>query len=187
LPDIAVPEYDWIDFYGDVKEPIPADLPTPRGYAVQTTEFVDSDHAGDLISRRSRTGVLIYVNSAPVIWYTKKQGSIETSSFGSEFTAMKTGMELVIGLRYKLRMMGVPLDGPTRVLADNMSVVHNTSRPESQLKKKSNSIAYHFCREVVASKAAFVTYEPTATNLADMLTKSHDNITRSRLASSVLR
>jgi hypothetical protein len=140
-----------------------------------------------MVTRRSRTGVLIYVNSAPVIWYTKKQGSIETSSFGSEFTAMKTGMELVIGLRYKLRMMGVPLDGPTRVRADNMSVVINTSKPESQLKKKNNSIAYHFCREVVASKAAYVTYEPSATNLADMLTKSHDSVTRSRLASLVLR
>jgi hypothetical protein len=100
---------------------------------------------------------------------------------------MKTGIELVIGLRYKLRMMGVPLDGPTRVLADNMSVVNNTSRPESQLKKKSNSIAYHFCREVVASKAAFVTYEPTATNIADMLTKTQDSKTRKELVSSLLR
>ena len=84
-------------------------------------------------------------------------------------------------------MMGVPIDGPTRVRADNMSVVNNCSRPESQLKKKSNSIAYHFCRETIASKAAFVTYEPTATNLADILTKTQDVTTRSRLASSVLR
>jgi hypothetical protein len=131
--------------------------------------------------------VVVLINRAPVIWYTKKQGSIETSSFGSEFSAMKTGIELVIGLRYKLRMMGVPLEGPTRVLADNMSVVNNTSRPESQLKKKSNSIAYHFCREVVASKAAFVTYEPTETNIADMLTKTQDCKTRKGLASSLLR
>ena len=187
LPDIAQPHYDWTDFYGEVVELIPPDLPEPRGRAAQTTAFVDSDHAADLVSRRSRTGVLIYLLSAPVIWYTKKQGSIETSSFGSEFTAMKTGMELVIGLRYKLRMMGVPIDGPTRIRADNMSVVNNCSRPESQLKKKSNSIAYHFCRETCASKAAFVTYEPTETNLADMLTKTQDAKTRSRLASSVLR
>jgi hypothetical protein len=187
LPDIAQPHYDWTDFYGEVVELIPPDLPEPRGRAAQTTAFVDSDHAADLVSRRSRTGVLIYLLSAPVIWYTKKQGSIETSSFGSEFTAMKTGMELVIGLRYKLRMMGVPIDGPTRIRADNMSVVSNCSRPESQLKKKSNSIAYHFCRETCASKAAFVTYEPTETNLADMLTKTQDAKTRSRLASSVLR
>jgi hypothetical protein len=187
LPEVPAPEYDWTDFYGDVKEPIPPDCPEPRGMSAQTTAFIDSDHAADLVSRRSRTGVLVYLQSAPVIWYTKKQGSIETSSFGSEFSAMKTGTEIIIGLRYKLRMMGVPLDGPTRIRADNMSVVNNCSRPESQLKKKSNSIAYHFCREVIASKAVHVSYEPTATNLADMLTKTQDATTRSRLASSVLR
>jgi hypothetical protein len=96
---------------------------------------------------------------------------------------MKTGVELVIGLRYKLRMMGILLDGPTRILADNMSVVNNTSCPESQLKK----IAYHFCREVVASKAVFVTYEPPATNIADRLTKKQDSKTRKELVSSLLR
>jgi hypothetical protein len=187
LPEVAVPDYDWTDFYGDVVEPIPPDQPEPRGKPAQTTAFVDSDHAADLVSRRSRTGVLIYLQSAPIVWYTKKQGSIETSSFGSEFTAMKTGIELIIGLRYKLRMMGVPLDGSTRIRADNMSVINNCSRPESQLKKKSNSIAYHFCREVIASKAVHVSYEPTESNLADMLTKTQDAATRSRLASSVLR
>ena len=113
LPPIPCPSYDWTDFYGDVVELIPPDIPEPRGRAAQTTAFVDSDHAADLVSRRSRTGVLVYLLSAPIVWYTKKQGSIETSSFGSEFTAMKTGMELIIGLRYKLRMMGVPIDGPT--------------------------------------------------------------------------
>jgi hypothetical protein len=67
LPDIPIPDYDWEDFYGDVQESIPANSPAPRGYVVQTTEFVDSDHAGDVMTRRSRTGVLIYCNSAPVI------------------------------------------------------------------------------------------------------------------------
>jgi hypothetical protein len=98
LPDIAVPDYDWTDFYGDVVEPIPPDQPEPRGKPAQTTAFVDSDHAADLVSRRSRTGVLMYLQSAPIVWHTKKQGSIDTSSFGSEFTAMKTGIELNIGL-----------------------------------------------------------------------------------------
>ena len=63
---------------------------------------------------------------------------------------MKTAVELSEGLRYKLRMMGVPIEGPTQVKADNMSVINNTSRPESQLKKKSNSIAYHYVRERAA-------------------------------------
>jgi hypothetical protein len=47
-------------------------------------------------------------------------------------------------------MMGVPIDGPTFVYGDNMSVLHNTTNPESTLKKKSNSITYHLVREAVA-------------------------------------
>jgi hypothetical protein len=108
--------------------------------------FVDSDHAGDLITRRSRTGVLIYLNRAPIYWYSKKQTAVETSTFGSEFVGLKVGTDIIKGLRYKIRMMGIPLDGPTHVRVDNMSVVNNTTVPESVLRKKSNSIAYHFVR-----------------------------------------
>jgi hypothetical protein len=81
---------DWADFYKPRKEVLPPDMPEPRGDAVQMTCFVESDHAGDVVNRRSRTGVLIYVNRSPIVFYSKKQGSIETSSFGSELSAMKT-------------------------------------------------------------------------------------------------
>lgn len=182
----TAPTPDWSDFYRDYKEAIPSDMPEPRGKTVQMTTFVDSDHAGDTVTRRSRTGVLVFLNRSPIVWHSKKQNSIETSSFGSEFTAMKTGVEISEGLRYKLRMMGVPLDGPTFVKADNMSVIHNSSMPESQLKKKSNSIAYHYVRERAAAGVIAVSYEPTKTNLADMLTKIQSGPERQRLASQVL-
>ena len=152
------PKHDWADFYKG-SEVIPADRPEERGESIQTTWcIVDSDHAGDLVSRRSRTGVLVFCNRAPIIFYSKKQGSIEGSSFGSEFSAMKTGIELVEGLRYKLRMMGCPLDGATHIKADNMSVIHNCSKPASTLKKKSVGIAYHYCRERIAGGVCSATY-----------------------------
>lgn len=190
--DSDYPEYeepgkpDWSEFYAGAKELLPPDMPEPLGNPVVMTTFVDSDHAGDKVTRRSRTGVLIFLNRAPVVWYSKKQNSIETSSFGSEFTAMKVGVEISEGLRYKLRMMGVPIAGSTQVRADNMSVVKNTSVPESTLKKKSNSIAYHYVRERAASGAIAVSYEPTDSNLADMLTKIQPCIVRKRLISRVL-
>jgi Reverse transcriptase (RNA-dependent DNA polymerase) len=176
----------WSEFYPDAEEILPPDMPEPLGQPVQMTTFVDSDHAGDKVTRRSRTGVLIFLNRAPIVWYSKKQNSIETSSFGSEFTAMKVGVEISEGLRYKLRMMGVPLTGSTQIKADNMSVIKNSSLPESTLKKKSNSIAYHYVRERAASGAVAVSYEPTETNLADMLTKIQPGPTRKRLVSGVL-
>jgi hypothetical protein len=73
---------------------------------------------------------------APIGWFSKRQPTVESSVFGAEFVAMKNGIETFRGLRYKLRMMGVALSGPTFVYGDNMSVVHNTQRPESVLKKK---------------------------------------------------
>lgn len=96
-------EHDWTEFYPNAAEAIPPNAPEPFGTQLQMVAFVDSDHAGDLLTRRSRTGVLIYLNRAPIIWFSKKQNSIESSIFGSEFMALKTGSELVIGLRYKLQ------------------------------------------------------------------------------------
>ena len=177
---------DWSDFYSPQQEVIPSDMPKPRGKALQITVFVDSDHAGDVVNRRSRTGVLIFCGRSPIVFHTKKQTSIESSSFGSELSAMKTAVELTEGLRYKLRMMGVPLDGPAFVKADNMSVVHNCSNPASMLKKKSNSIAYHYVRERCAGGVCNITYVSTDLNVADMLTKSQPGEVRKRLAKMVL-
>jgi len=120
---------DWKNFYGDVKEAIPLDMPEPRGKEVDIRLYVDSDHAGEQRTRRSRTGYFIFLNTAPITWFSKRQPTIESSVFGAEFVAMKNGMEAARGLRYKLRMMGVPVTGPTYIYGDNMSVIHNTQRP----------------------------------------------------------
>jgi hypothetical protein len=164
-------ERDWKATYGDVTEAIPLNAPPPRGKEVDTRLFVDADHAGDKRVRRSRTGFFIFVNSGLVMWRSKLQATIETSVFGSEFVALKQGVETVRGLRYKLRMMGVPLTGPTFVYGDNMSVIHNTQRPESTLKKKSNEICYHFVRESVAMEEIRTGHIDTNENVADIATK----------------
>ena len=158
--------------YGVCKESIPHNAPEPLGVGFTMRAFVDSDHAGDTITRRSRTGLIILLNSAPVYWYAKKQGSCGTSSFGAEFIAMKSCCEYIRGLRYKLRMMGIPVELPTFVLGDNQSVLVNSSKPHSSLKKKSSSIAYHFVREGVAKDEWRVAYLNTNLNCADMATKS---------------
>jgi hypothetical protein len=111
------------------------------------------------------------VNRAPILWFSKRQNTVETSTFGSEFIAARIAVELIEGLRYKLRMFGIPIDGPTNVYIDNESVVLNITHPESPLKKKHNAIAYHRVREAVASETICIAYEPSETNLADILTK----------------
>jgi hypothetical protein len=120
---------DWKSMYGDVKEMIPSDAPNPCGKEVDLSLFVYSDHAGEQFTRRSRTGVVIYLNMAPIMWFSKHHPTGESSVFGAEFVAMKNSIETCRGLHYKLIMMGVILSGPNFVYGDNMSVVHNTQRP----------------------------------------------------------
>ena len=115
----------------------------PLGTSMTMRVYVDSDHAGDQITRRSRTGFIIFLNGAPIYWSSKKQNSCETSTFGSEFVAMKQATEYVRGLRYKLRMMGIRVDEPAFVFGDNQSVLANTTNPSSTLKKKSNAINFN--------------------------------------------
>ena len=148
--------------------------------------FVDSDHAGNKATRRSRTGFMIFMNMALIGWVSKKQATIEGAVFGAEFVAMKHGVEELRGIRYKLRMMGVPIDGPTYIYGDNMSVINNTSKPESTLKKKSNSICYHFVREAVAMQECLTTWIPTLRNWADLLTKVMSGTKRRELVKGVL-
>jgi hypothetical protein len=152
-PDVdmlALIETDWKPMYGDIKEAIPPNAPVTRGKAIDLRLFVDSDHAGEHFTRRSRTGFVIYLNMSPIVWFSKRQPTVESSVFVTEFVAMKNGIETTRGLRYKLRMMGVAIEVPTYVYGDNMLVVHNTQRPESVLKKKSNAICYHAVRESAA-------------------------------------
>jgi hypothetical protein len=81
------------------------------------------------------------------MWYSKVQSTVETSTFGSEFVGMRIMVEMLEALRYKLRMLGVLIDGPSNVFCDNKLVVTNSRVPTSTLKKKHNSIAYHRVRK----------------------------------------
>jgi hypothetical protein len=163
--------FDWTDFYRNVQEALPPNRPKPRRNAVQMNVFVDADHAGNRVTRRSHTGILIYLNSAPVIWYSKAQTTVETSTFGSEFVAMRIAVEMIEALRYKLRMFGIPLDSPANVFCDNQSVVTNSTVPDSTLKWKHNSIAYHRVRESVAANVIRIAYVHSKSNNTDVLTK----------------
>ena len=164
-------DVNWKDFYPDVREAIPPNMPEPRGNSVKISMFVDADHAGNLATRRSHTGILIFLNKAPIMWYSKRQNTVETSTFGSEFVAMRIAVEMVEGVRYKLRMFGIPIDGPTDTFCDNNGVVMNSSVPESVLSKKHNAICYHRVREAAAAGIVRIAKEDTKTNLSDLFTK----------------
>ena len=120
---------------------------------------------------RLRSGFLTYVNTALMQWFSKKQSIVERSVFGAEFITMKQNIDALTGLRYKLWMMGILISGPSYIYGDNMSVVHNTSRPESVLRRKSNAVCYHACHESVALGESLVEHMPSKENVLDLMTK----------------
>ena len=162
---------DFKEYYRDAKDEDPPRMPEPRGMSVCITAFCDASHGANKVNRRSHSGFIIFVNRAPIIWYSKRQNTVETSAFSSELIAMKICMENIEALRYKLKMFGVPLQGPAEVFCDNNSVVLNTSCVESKLNKKHNSLAFHAIRWAVAAHILRVAWIDGKENISDAMTK----------------
>jgi hypothetical protein len=169
------PDNDWIEFYPDAEEELPPSFPEPKGQSVQITLYKDADYAFDLVTRRSVTGIFAYFNNTLISGISKRQKTVETSTYGSELVAARMATELIIQFRYMLRMLGVPLDGPATLCGDNRAVMINTTVPSSQLKKKHNAIAYHRVREAIAAGIMKFVKIRTENNLADILTKPLKN------------
>ena len=121
---------DWSALYSETAEPIPANSPVARGNPASKACFAYADHTGYKMTRGPHTGTLIFVNRAPIFLFLKRQNTVESSTFSSEFIAMKQSVELIEALRYKLRMMGFPMEGKMTILfCDNSTVLVKTTSP----------------------------------------------------------
>jgi len=157
--------------YGRPEEEIPGHAPVPKGQPVRTTTFVDANLMHDVSTGRSATGILHMFNQTPIDWFSKHQGQVETATYGSEFVAARTATEQIMDLRYTLRCLGVPLDGPSWMLGDNQSVITSSTIPHSTLSKRWNALSYHRVREAVAAGIVRFHYIASVENPADVLTK----------------
>jgi len=156
-------------------------LPQPRRRSVTTTAHTDASHAANKVTRRSHTGFIIFLNKAPIIWLSKRQNTVEASTFSSEFIATKVCVEYIAALRLKLRMFSVSVSESTKVLCGNECVVKNCTLLESTLAKKHNAIVYHTVRWNVAAGVISVAWINGKNNLADAMTKRLPETTRERL------
>ncbi len=107
--DFRTKKSAFAEFYHDAKEPMPHQVPEPRGRSRIISSFVDASHAANKITRRSHTGYVIFLNRLPIVWYSKRQQTVETSTFSAEFIALKVCLEPFEHLCFKLRCFGVPI------------------------------------------------------------------------------
>jgi hypothetical protein len=106
---------DWKEFYGEVQEELPLKMLKPQGQRVTISAFLDANHARNIVTKHLHTDIIIYVQNAPILWYSKGQNTVEVATFGSEMVALRICKELIVAICYKLRMFGVEIDGPANV------------------------------------------------------------------------
>ena len=82
---------------------IPDDVPKPLGKEVITTTYQDANLYHNLLDGRSVTEIIHFINATPIDCFSKKQGTVETSTFGSEFVSAQTTTGQVIDLQTTLR------------------------------------------------------------------------------------
>lgn len=163
---------DFGNQYHYFTEDIDSWFPTPLLPELDINLFCDSDHGHDKVTGRSITRILGFVGSTPVTWQSKRQSSVQTSTYGAEFVALKKAVEEAVMLRYHLRSMGVRVKKATPIFVDNSGVVISASDPASTLNKKCVALAYHFVREHAANDVVQIRKIDTKDNYADPFTKS---------------
>ena len=175
LPDMSdVPdiEHDWMySIYGKVTELIPHDAPRPLGKEVVTITYEDANLYHDLVTGRAVTGVLHMINGTPVDWFSKRQDTVETATYGSEFVAARIAVEQIIDLRTTLRYLGVPIKGKSYMFGDNQSVITSSTIPHSRLSKRHNALSYHRVREAIVARIINFVHIMGENNPADILSK----------------
>ena len=103
-------------------------------------------------------------------WYSKKQVTVETATYGSESVVAKTATEQIMEIRQTLRYLGAPI-GFNPFYLDNRSVVTSAMLPHSTLTKHHNILAFHRVMEAIAAKLMAFYWIQSAYNLSDMLSK----------------
>jgi hypothetical protein len=159
--------------YEDAMEQLPHDAPKPLGRYVVLTHYVDANLYHDWITGTSVTGIISLINQTPIAdWYSKKQSTVETATYGSEFVATRVCVDRAVDLRTTLRYLGVPLRHRDVVFGDNHeSVVNSSMRLDAKLHKRHNALSFHRVREAIAADFIQYFHMPGKTNPADILSK----------------
>ena len=170
--DLPSQDLNWdMSIYGDNKEEIPEDAPEPLGKFVTLTHYVDANLMHDTITGKSVTGILHVINQTPIDWYSKKQATVETATYGSEFVAARTAVEQIMDLRLTLRYLGIPLREKSYMYGDNKAVIDSSTHIEARLHKRHSILSFHRVRSAIASGMLEFHHIPGTANPADILSK----------------
>jgi hypothetical protein len=135
--DIEVAKYDWSkSVYGDASEAVPKDAPEPLGKPVTMSHYQDANLYHDIIAGQSVTAILHFLNKFPIDWYSKKQATVKTATYGSKYISARTCVNQIVDLRTTLRYLGIPIRDVSYMFGDNELVINSSTQPHSKLHKR---------------------------------------------------
>ena len=125
----------------------------------------------DLVTGRAVTAILHIINGTLTDWYCKRQATVETAMYGSEFVAGRIAVDQIVDVRYTLMYLGVPIRSISFMFGDKKSVITSSTIPNSLLSRSHHISAYHRVREAIGSKYIRFIWKDGKTNPADILSK----------------
>jgi hypothetical protein len=137
-------EYNWAKtVYGDIREQLPEGIPDPLGNYIMLSHYFDANLYHDMVMGWSVMGILHFMNKMPIDWYSKKQATVETATYGSKFIAACTCIDQVLDLRLTLHYLSVPIHDVSYIFGDNKSIVQSATQPHAKHHKWHNALSFH--------------------------------------------
>ena len=162
---------DWSrSIYGEHSDR-PNDAPKPLGKRFMLVHYFDTNLMHDVLSGKAVTGCIHLANKTPMVWYSKKQATPETATYGTEFISGRSCIEQIVDLRNTFRYLGVPIHETSYVLGDNEMMINSASIPGAKLQKRHNILSYHYVRSMVSRGFIALHHIRSHNNLSDILTK----------------
>jgi hypothetical protein len=163
---------DWSrSVYGESFEELHCNMPTPKGKAVRQAIMVDTNLEHCKVTGQAAMGAIFEVQGTIVGHFSQRQSTVETATYASEFVAARAAFGEGVAIRYELRMLGAPVNGPMCFFGDNKSMIDSASQPAGRLQKRHLILSWHLLREKAAMGIVNYLHIKSEENVADCLTK----------------
>ena len=163
---------------GDTEEDVPEDAPPPLGTPVAMTHHFDANLMHNVVDGKAVTGCVHFINETPIMWHSKKQGTVETATHGAEFASARTCMEQIADLRNTLQCLGADPGPVGHVFGDNEAMINSSKFPHAQLKKRHDILSFHCVRSIIARRHPAINHLTSKSNVADVVSEhwSHNDV-----------
>jgi hypothetical protein len=143
----------------------------PVGYA--DASFADNDSS----SRKSTTGIVFMLCGVPIVWHSKKQTLVTTSTAEAEYVAISTCSNTVVWLHNLYHfVIGHSLVEPLVLYTDNNAALTIASSDGVTNANKHIELRFHIIKDRISRSLISLKYISTDLQLADIMTKNLSTI-----------